>query len=338
MSLDVTTVADDLVVLHDGASVHRFEGLAPETVQDLAGVEVRTLPRPPGERLCRFATVNDVHFGEQVCGRLDESQPDKGPILRVPGDGPWHPELMSAAAVEEIAAIDPAAVVAKGDLTAEGKPEEYEAFLACYGTFGERLHHVRGNHDALAGETYADGPRRIDLPGVTIALLDTVLPGLDSGWLDDDQLEWLDALAADGESPVLVMAHHYPWNPDSSARPDSYFGIHPDPSERLVEVIARRPSILGCFAGHTHRNRVRRFAATTEVPYVEVACVKDFPGTWAEYRVHEGGILQVHHRISAPEALAWSERCRGLYADFGVDYPAFSFGSLADRCFPIWPR
>ena len=25
---------------------------------------VRTLPRPGGELLCRFATVNDVHFGE----------------------------------------------------------------------------------------------------------------------------------------------------------------------------------------------------------------------------------------------------------------------------------
>ena len=93
------------------------------------------------------------------------------------------------------------------------------------------------------------------------------------------------------------MAHHYPWSPDAGARPDSYFGIHPDASERLVEVIARRPSIIGYFAGHTHRNRVRHFSATGTVPFVEVACMKDFPGTWAEYRVFEGGILQVHHRI-----------------------------------------
>ena len=54
-------------------------------------------------------------------------------------------------------------------------------------------------------------------------------------------------------------------------------------------------------------------AATDGVPCVEVGCVKDFPGTWAEYRVYEGGIMQVHHRISTPEALAWSERCRHLY-------------------------
>ena len=92
--------------------------------------------------------------------------------------------------------------------------------------------------------------------------------------------------------------------------PTTYFGINPDDSERLVAVFARRPSLVGYFAGHTHRNRVRRFAATGAVPWVEVACVKDFPGTWAEYRVFEGGIIQVHRRISTPEALAWSERCR----------------------------
>ena len=69
-----------------------------------------------------------------------------------------------------------------------------------------------------------------------------------------------------------------------------------------------------------------------------MACTKDFPGTWAEYRVFEGGILQVHHRTSTPEALAWSERCRGLYADFGVDYSAFALGALSDRCFAIPAR
>jgi hypothetical protein len=67
------------------------------------------------------------------------------------------------------------------------------------------------------------------------------------------------------------------------------------------------------------------------VPWGEVACVKDFPGSWAEYRVFDGGILQVHHRISTPDALAWSERTRDLYQPF--DYVAYAFGALADRCF-----
>ena len=71
-----------------------------------------------------------------------------------------------------------------------------------------------------------------------------------------------------------------------------------------------------------------------EIPWVEVACVKDFPGAWAEYRVFEGGILQVFHRISTPEALAWTEQTRGM---FGGMYSDYAFGELGDRCFAMAP-
>jgi hypothetical protein len=339
VAVELTTVGDDVAIVHDGVEVRRYDELEPDTTYVLDGVGVRTLERPPGDLLCRFATVNDVHFGETDCGRLDESQPELGPILTVDDGQPPHPQLMGRAAVPEIAAIEPAAVVVKGDLTAWGTRDEYAAFLACYGqAFDGRLHHVRGNHDAMAGETYADGPQRIDLPGVTVALLDTVVPGSDSGTVDADQLAWLDDLSATAHVPVVVMAHHYPWSPDSTTAPDSYFGIHPEASRALVELIARRTSIVGCFAGHSHRNRVRQFSATGPVPYVEVACAKDYPGSWAEYRVYEGGILQLHHRISAPDALAWSERCRGLYADFGVDYAPLALGAITDRCFAFGAR
>ena len=98
-------------------------------------------------------------------------------------------------------------------------------------------------------------------------------------------------VAADADRdgvPLLVFGHHHPWDPGSAKREPGYFGINPDDSERLVDVVAAHRSIVGYFAGHTHRNRVRHFAATGDVPWVEVACVKDFPGAWAEYRVFEG--------------------------------------------------
>jgi hypothetical protein len=172
----------------------------------------------------------------------------------------------------------------------------------------------------------------VTLLGVTLAVIDTSVPGKASGGVAVETLDWLDQLAADADSPVLVFGHHHPWNPDSSERPEAYFGINPDDSDRLVEVVARRPRIAGYFAGHTHRNRVRRFSATGPVPWVEVACVKDFPGAWAEYRVYEGGILQVFRRISAPEALAWSEKTRDMYGGIYGDY---AFGALDERCFAI---
>jgi 3',5'-cyclic AMP phosphodiesterase CpdA len=236
-----------------------------------------------------------------------------------------------------MAAIDPAAVLVKGDLTARGTRPEYEAFLAAYEpAFGERLHHVRGNHDAYFGETFADhGPILVEVPGARLAMLDTVRPTHTPGQVSAEQLAWLDDVAAEADAagvPLLVFGHHHAWDPGSNNRPHDYFGIGPDDSERLVEVVARHPSIRGYFAGHTHRNRVRRFSATGPVPWVEVATVKDFPGSWAEYRVFEGGILQVHRRLRDPAALAWSERCREL---FGGLYPGYAQGSIADRCFAV---
>jgi 3',5'-cyclic-AMP phosphodiesterase len=328
--VDLTTVADDEAVLHEEGVEHRHAGLDPDTAYELGGQAVRTLARPPGERLATVCTVNDVHFGEVECGILNGV--DDHPIYRsAPGDEPY-PELMNRCAIADIAAVDPDAVVVKGDLTSMGTRAEYQSFLNAYGpAFGDRLLHVRGNHDAYHGEDFASrAPLSRTLPGVILAVIDTSVPGLASGAVSAESLDWLDTLAAEADRPVMVFGHHHPWDPGSAERPEAYFGVNPDDSERLVEVVARRPRIVGYFAGHTHRNRVRRFAATGDLPWVEVACVKDFPGAWAEYRVFEGGILQVFRRISAPEALAWSEKTSDMY---GGLYKVYAFGSLGDRCF-----
>ncbi len=332
--MDLTTVADDEAVVHDGpvARVHR--GLRPDTHYELDGFAFRTLPAP-GERLATFATVNDVHFGEVECGVIQGL--DLGPTYRSePGEDPY-PEVMNRGAVADIAAIDPAVVLVKGDLTNVGSQEEYEQFLDCYqGAFGDRLHHVRGNHDGYHGGTFAsDAPFLVELPGVMLAVLDTTIPLHTPGRVTAEQLEWLADVAADSDRPVFVFGHHHVWDPTSHHRPDDYFGINPDDSERLVDVVAAHPSIVAYSAGHTHRNRVRRFPATGEVPWAEVACVKDFPGTWVEYRVFEGGVLAIHRRISSPEALAWSDKTRDMYDGTYFDY---AFGALEERCYPIWPR
>lgn len=328
---ELTSVADDEAVVHVGADVRVYDELIPGTDYTYDGHSFRTFP-DLGERLATFATVNDVHFGETVCGVLESY--DDGPTFSTePGDDPY-PEVMNRAVIADIEAISPDAVVAKGDLTTHGIREEYDAFLAHYGAaFGDRLLHVRGNHDAYAGETFAaDAPVAHLLPGVVLAVLDTVIPTDTPGRVTADQLEWLDDLAATADRPVLVFGHHHVWSPESNHRPDTYFGINPDDSERLVEVVARRPAIAGYFAGHTHRNRVRHIGATGAVPWVEVACVKDFPGAWAEYRVFEGGVLQVHRRASAPDALAWADKTRAM---FGGAYVEYAFGALEDRCLVV---
>ncbi|HET6795008.1 MAG TPA: metallophosphoesterase [Acidimicrobiales bacterium] len=351
MSPELTTVADDEAVLHhpatEGAPARavRVAGLEPDSEYEAEGVTFRTLPRPAGERLSTLATVNDLHFGETLCGVIAGT--DVGPVLAsVPGEPPY-PETMNRAAVAEIAAMAPAAdlVLAKGDLTDAGKPGELEDFVACYGVLGERLVAVPGNHDVNLGPApFGSAPfeRRppfsIELPGAVVAVIGTPVDYAATGRVGADQLEWLDDLAAAAEGDgrtVLVFGHHHPWDPGSRTRPDNYFGIHPDDSEALVAVAARRPAIAAYFAGHTHRNRVRHFEATGAMPWVEVAAVKEFPGCWAEYRVYEGGVMQVLRRTSSPDALEWSERTRALWNGTYTDY---AFGRLEDRCFVVAPR
>lgn len=333
--IELTTVSDHEAVFHRPGRTDRLTELRPDTEHTVFGITFRTLPRPGGALLATVATVNDVHFGETECGRIDDHP--IGPILRADPDEPPYPETMNAGAAAEIEALDPDAVLVKGDLTADGQPEEFEAFLACYGRFGSRLHVVRGNHDAYQGQHRFGGDRCIDVPGARLLLLDTVIPQHTTGRITAEQLSWVGDLAADAvDRPVLLFGHHQNWSEGN--RDPGYFGLDPDSSDALCAAMAPHPNVLGYFAGHTHRHRVRRRADVPGAVFVEVGCVKDFPGTWAEYRVYDGGILQVVHRISSPAALGWSERCRHLYRDFGVDYQTYALGALDHRCFALPAR
>ncbi len=312
-------------------------GLEPDTDHELVvegaspgtwlPARVRTLARPAGRLLTTVATANDVHFGETECGRTGDPTADGiGPVLSVPAGATPYPLVMNGAIVDEMLALDPDAVVVKGDLTDSGRAQEYDAFLACYGRLGERMRHVRGNHDAMRDPELArqDAPYAVALPGVTLAVLDTTVPGRVGGALPAAQVGWLDEIAAATSGPVLVLAHHPASNPDLD------YALVPGDRDALHAVVARRDNVVGYLAGHTHTNRVLRDDATRDVPFVEVACAKDYPGAWAEYRVYEGGYTQVMRRVAAPAARAWSELGRTMIQGW---YRDLVLGSVADRCF-----
>lgn len=328
--MELTTVDDTSAVFHDGSRILLAEELEPDTEYERFGVTFATLPRPPGSRLATIATVNDIHLGETECGRSDDT--GLGPIMHSePGEAPY-PEMMSRAAVDEIAVIEPDVVVAKGDLTARAAPDEIAMFFEYFGqAFGSRLHYILGNHDVGPDGPlgWPAGPRmsEVVVDGVRLALLDTTVPGVVWGGVDAEQLEWLDDLAAGSDRPLMVFGHHPRWDPASPVP-----GLNEDDTDRLTELVARRPTICGYFAGHTHRNRVFRVPATGDTPWAEVSATKDYPGAWAEYRIFEGGIIALTHRVSSPEALRWTERTRAM---FGGLYPLYSFGEIEDRCFTI---
>lgn len=340
----VTRIGDHEIETRGPVHVVRVTGLEPDTEYPLSVVDVdphpylppvvRTLPRPPGALVATIATANDVHFGEVRCGVTGDPEQDaKGPIFMAePGDPPY-PQVMNAAVIAEMRALGPDAVIVKGDLTSQGTPEEYAEFLAAYGALGDVMHHVRGNHDAMLDPEMAleDAPYAVDVNGVTLAVLDTTIPGTDSGTISADQLEWLDDLASSTTGPVLAFGHHPVFDVEQGIRTGRpSFGIQPDESERLVDLVARHENLVGYSAGHTHRNRVRRFERARRVPFGEVGATKDYPGAWAEYRCYEGGYTHVVRRVTEPRAFAWAEKTRAMYEGAYRDY---ALGDLHDRCY-----
>jgi 3',5'-cyclic AMP phosphodiesterase CpdA len=340
----VTRVGEHEVTTTGPHHLARFTDLEPDTEYELAVLDVdphpflpatvRTLARPDGRLLATVATANDVHFGEVRCGVTgDPAQDAKGPIFTAERGDPPYPLVMNHAVVDEMRALAPDAIVVKGDLTAIGSEEEYGAFLAAYGSLGDSMHHVRGNHDAMVDPTMAieETPYAIELDGVTLAVLDTVIPGTDSGTISRDQVQWLEDLATARSTPIVAFGHHPVFDVEHGLRTGRpYFGIQPDESDVLVDAFSRHDNLVGYSAGHTHRNRVRRFERARRVPFGEVGATKDFPGAWAEYRFYEGGYTHVVRRVAAPDAFDWAERTRAMYEGA---YGVYALGALDDRCF-----
>lgn len=318
--------------------VAAFHDLEADTAYDLEveGAETdtylpesfRTLARPRGAHLATVATVNDVHFGESVCG-MWAGDPAIGPVFRsAPGEPPY-PEMMNAAAVRAITELGPDVVIAKGDLTNEGEPENVDRFFEVYGgAFGDRLTYVRGNHD----RTMAGGNTVRTHNGVTFAVLDTVTPGHAGGRFTRDALGWLGEVARGAPGPVFVFGHHPTYSPDfDEGRPEAFCASEAD-TEAFEAVIDAHERIVGYFCGHTHRNRVRRTPGRA-VPLVEVAAVKEYPGAWGEYRIHADGFVQVVRRTTDPAALDWSAKTSRMF--FGMQRD-FALGQLDERCFVEW--
>ena len=314
-----------------------------------------TLPAPGAREVASIATLNDVHFGEQKIGGVLTADKEYGdaapgfPVIRAGDTETPYPRFMNADAVSQINDLAVDAAVIKGDIADRGLPEQFEEARKCFAGFTAPHHALLGNHDylgqrdgkpedgyALLGQDPA--PRRVEIGGWHLLLVETALPGEHYGVMDAERLAWLDdALStSDAENaPSLVVMHHQPVPP---AHRDGYpnsIGLLPEDSVRLFAITRRHPSLRAVLIGHTHRNRVRRYAEAGDAPFAETSNSKDYPGSFTHYRLFEDGSFhQEVRRIATPRALAHSTRCRDLFQGL---YRNFTLGSLADRCFAVGP-
>jgi 3',5'-cyclic AMP phosphodiesterase CpdA len=345
----------------------RIAGLAPDTEYaleiEVAGADapardryfperVRTLPAPRARRSARFATLNDLHFGEPRFGGRMTADHEYGeeapgfPLLRDTDTEVPYWRLMNEDAIAEINAAGVDAVVIKGDIADRGLPEQFGFARAAFAEIEAPHHAFLGNHDyygrhAGAGEVdgyallgQAPAPRAVDLGGWRLLLLETALPGDHHGVFDGDRMQWLAAALAetrDTATPTLLCMHHQPVPHEHRDSYPNTIGLLPEHSLDFFALVGAHPQVKGVLIGHTHRNRVRRYRAAGRVPFVEVSCTKDYPGGWGHYELFEDGSFRQEVRRTASErALAHSTRARHCFRGF---YRDFALGALAERSF-----
>ena len=345
----------------------RIEGLDPDTEYDVT-IEVdgaaapdpdryfpgrvRTLRSPGARRTATFATMNDLHFGEPRFGGQLTADHEYGdaaegfPLIRAEDTEEPYWRIMNDDAIAEINAAGVDAVVVKGDIADRGLPEQFGFAREAFAKIRAPHHAFLGNHDyygrhngagevdgyALLGQPRA--PRSVDLGGWRLLLLETAEPGDHHGVFHDDRLAWLDETLTETREaaiPTLLLMHHQPVPPEKRDSYPNSIGLLPEHSVPFFDLIGANPQVKGVLIGHTHRNRVRRYRAAGDAPFVEVNCTKDYPGGWAHYELFEdGSFRQEVRRTGTARALAHSTRCRDCFKGM---YRYFSLGALEERSF-----
>lgn len=297
---------------------------------------VRTLAPPPGEELFRFATISDLHIGATSFGFRD---------TMVEGSGATepHPARAMRAAMAELEAWGARLMLIKGDLTHKGRASEWDEVGRLLTKATIPVEMMPGNHDHYGGPDDPDPydalahlghamTRRVaslDVPGLRLVMVDSTDAPRGGGHIAHHQAAVVDELRT-SDLPCFITMHHYLQRlPFPTFWPPGIGGLE---GRRFVEaVVAARPASV-ISSGHTHRHRRRQVGP---VVLTEVGSPKDFPGTWAGYVVHEGGIRQVVRRVARPDLLAWTDHTAG--AALGA-WGLWSPGLRHHRCFSHrWP-
>ena len=178
----------------------------------------------------------------------------------------------SAVAALKRLPLEPDIVLASGDLAEDATAEQYQVVRDALAQIGCPIYPLAGNHDSrvglreafgLPGEGEAPIHYSVDLEETRLVVLDTTIPGLASGSLDQDRLAWLDtALAADARPTVLAM-HHLPI-PISLPAWES-IGIPAVERDALASLLRPHVHVGLIVCGHVHRCLTGHLAGRTVV-------------------------------------------------------------------------
>jgi 3',5'-cyclic AMP phosphodiesterase CpdA len=218
----------------------------------------------------RIALVSDMH----VTRGTKESQP-------------WH-RVRFERAIEEVNTAHPDLILLGGDLTENGKPEEYRDFKQLVARFQAPVWYIPGNHD-VGGKVLKGGKGAItwkrvkdfemamgpswwvkELAGVRVVGANAPLMG--SG-LRDEKRMWSDleeALAQPSKKPTLLLLHFPPFQKTNTEPGGAYWNLEPYPRGRLLG-LAQQGGVKAILSGHLHKALTNQYDGITLLTTTTVA-------------------------------------------------------------------
>ena len=204
------------------------------------------------------------------------------------------------AALPRIGPIDLAVVT--GDLTDHGTPEEYDRFRQIMSGLHLNYVAIPGNHDDRSAmrTAFADSPWmpptgeirwRIDLEGLCLIGLDTLIQGAPHGALSPRALDWLTAQIATLNARPLIVALHHPPVATGITQMDRQRLQTP---EALEAILSGYPGPCRIIAGHVHRLVIDTLGQTPVIigPGTSHAVTLDLGATRAgTFDMEPGGVL-----------------------------------------------
>ncbi len=226
--------------------------------------------------------------------------------------GVGDPVAGLVAAVRGVRSVRPDAVLVTGDLVDNATDAEYELVRELLEPLAVPTYVLPGNHDDRAAIR-----RHFELPGagadpvqysadlggeLRLVVLDSLVPGEDSGSLDRERLGWLDSeLASAPDAPTLIAMHHPPVL--TGLAPWDAIGLPDADRHALREVIGAYPQVRRIVAGHVHHTFTSELAGcpTLTIPSTFLQARLNFsadklelgegPAGFAVHAVLDGGVV-----------------------------------------------
>ncbi len=295
-----------------------------------------TLKKPGGRFRFRFATINDIHVGEEIYGLIILPGLKWLPLtpgLKLDIDGVPFWQYTNEAVVRELNELELDFIIVKGDLVTDHTERNIRRSKEIMDSLEHPYYIIRGNHDRAGGmrEDYfrntfgvRDGWQSFEHKGCGFLLLDCIHPKSGYTTFPVAELEWFEKeMKRMAHMPVFVYLH----NPPLRSIERSFVNR----VGRFLGIIDAHPTVAGVFYAHTHANkRILRRGGGKTVPFVETAATMDYPGGYNIYDVYSGGYIQTCVRPHDKRCSRWFELCEKAYYGLAA---ARLFGKISDRNF-----